>query len=278
MRLFRARGQDRWPVRGSCLARVSVGVLCGALSLHGSSLAVIHTGDSIVLAADSKQTHLSAEGETSSACKVFPLPGGIVFASVGVRAAGEMASGEPSFEAHRVAREACDGLSNAEDCMRAFDAAVRRDHAEAILAGAFKTQAGATPQELFTSVFAGFDGQELAVARIRWSALIRPAPLLRGKGTLRGRSERLRPGTSWLVGSVTAPGDSQSRAAHDFEDGRGADQARRLVEAEIAANPSEVGPPVDIYRITKSGVCSVQVKSECAAGVLRCASKQSSLE
>ena len=279
MRWFRPRGQDRRPIRaalglrGARLRRAGVGLLSSALSLSGSSLAVIHTGDSIVLAADSKQTHLSADGGTSSACKISPLPGGVVFASVGVRAAIEMASGETSFEAHAVAAEACEGLRDVEDCARAFGVKVRRDYAETLLAGAFGTRPGPAPQELFTSVFAGLADRGLGGVRIRWSALVRPAPLLRGAGTLRGRSERLEPGTSWLMGSARTLEAPEGQAERAFEGGAAVDHARRLIEAEIEANPSEVGPPVDILRITTSGVCWVQVKPECVAGVPRCASE-----
>jgi hypothetical protein len=41
------------------------------------------------------------------------------------------------------------------------------------------------------------------------------------------------------------------------------DGVRRLIETEIAARSEYVGPPIDIVRISKSGVQWIQRKPEC---------------
>ncbi len=129
---------------------------------------------------------------------------------------------------------------------------------------------GSAPLELFTSVFAGSSDGGLAVTRTQWSALLREAPLLRGKGTLRGRPERLPAGEVWALGSDKAFNRDGKGAREDFGSDGGLEYARRLVAAEVEANPAEVGPPIDILRISDDGLCWVEVKPECAAGVVLC--------
>ena len=219
------------------LALASLTIVCGPVQSHGSSLAIINTGDSIVLAADSKQTNLITQGTNSNSCKISPLRNGVVFASVGVRSATDTASGETRFEAHETATEVCMRLTDVDDCVRAFDNRVRLDYAGVILAGAFHSRVGPEPQALFTSVFAGFTEGSPRVVRIEWSAVLRTAPLLRGKGTLRGRTERLMPGKLWVVGSVKASGSRVNQVPEDFETYGDVEYTRQLIEAEIEANP-----------------------------------------
>ena len=243
-----------------------VSLLWSGVHAYGSSLAVLDAGDSVILAADSKQLKLAAGGGTASACKITPLPSGVVFASVGVRSAFDKASGETTFEAHEVAAEACGATANVRDCADAFDALVRRHYADAILAGAFRRRAGPEPLELFTSVFAGFGDGGPQVVRMEWSALIRESPLLAGSGTMRGRAGTLPAGEMWVLGS----GIAFERRADGTPEQNKLAYARRLIEAEIKANPDEVGPPIDVLRITEAGACWAVVKPECGEGLPMC--------
>ncbi len=87
--------------RAANAALVGLVLIWAHVPLLASSLAVVNSGDAIVLAADSKETDLEGRGTTSNACKISPLGNGVVFAAAGVRGTTGGASGESVRDASR---------------------------------------------------------------------------------------------------------------------------------------------------------------------------------
>ncbi|HAM50308.1 MAG TPA: hypothetical protein DCP92_06290 [Nitrospiraceae bacterium] len=240
-----------------------------------TSIVAIRNNDEIVIGADSKTTLTQMSdsvGEQGSVakCKIVQA-GNFFFASAGSAGIGPLESSgnlDPEFNLKEVIAKGLRGNARIADKVK---------NLEKILVGNLSQIAEKARQDnaaffierfvdhtIHTFIIAGVDNDQLVLLVRTFKLIISPS------GSL-----------SFEIGRFTCPGDCDSPFITLFEGQTEAIRTylqvnryflyrtdpitavRSLVDLEISANPSFVGPPVDILRITRTGTEWIQRKSLC---------------
>ncbi len=244
-------------------------------SAFATSIVAVMNNDEIVIGADSKSTLTLAGGgkgdpESITKCKIVQA-GDLFFASAGSAGLGSIGAGGAVDREFDIKETIARGLQ----VRGGIDEKVR--NLEKVLAADLARVAEKARQDNFafflrrfarqpvhTVIIGGLDNGEL-VLRVRTFR-----PIISPSGSL-----------SFDIGRYACPGDCQSPFITIFEGQTEAIRnylqdhvlflhfvdpitaVRDLVKLEIATDPSSVGPPVDILRLTKNGVKWVQRKPLC---------------
>jgi hypothetical protein len=259
--------------------RTFVGILVflsfGLSNAFATSIVAVRNNDEIVIGADSKTTLTSVGsgvGELGSItkCKIVQA-GNLFFASAGIAGAGPAelpGDVDPDFDLKEIIAEGLRGSGRIGDKVRNMEKLLvanltlmaeeaRQDNAAFFLARFVKHPA-------HTIIVGGFDDGELVLMIRTFSLIISPT------GSL-----------SFEIGRFACPGDCQKPIITILEGQTEAIRkylqqhklfmyyadpvtaVRDLVGLEISDDPSFVGPPIDILRLTKKGVEWIQRKPLC---------------
>jgi len=220
-------------------------------------IVIIRKPSELAGAADSK-ANIGLGGESSSLCK-FKQVG-----SVFIAAAGLYSNSATGFDLYSVALTACQGRSTIQEKADRFARQVQEP-----LIRALKRIQSIDPEyyrrrlpEGREVVQVAFFGFEVGAPRLH----VRAATLRNQKLVI---TRKDCPGGDCVQNTMAAILGSSDGAysyinAHpEIQDIDLAQATNKLVEAEIRNNPNEVGGPVDILRIDKTGARWVQKKPSC---------------
>ncbi|MCL5024270.1 MAG: hypothetical protein M1497_13080 [Nitrospirae bacterium] len=233
-----------------------------------TSIVAVMNNDEIVIGADSKTTLIQAgrgkgDPENITKCKIVQA-GNLFFASAGSAGIGPAGAVDPEFDIREtIARGLLTGggidekVGNLEKALVAGLTRIAEEARQDNAAFFLKSFVG---QPVHTVIIGGLDNGELVLRVRTFSLIISPS------GSL-----------SFEIGRFACPGDcgtsfltvfeGQTEAIRNYlQDHYFADPVtavRDLVELEISKDPSSVGPPVDILRLTRKGVKWVQRKPLC---------------
>ena len=255
---------------------ISIFVFLFLLSSAASATSVVavRNDDEIVIGADSKTTLTPVSGagkpESIAKCKIVQT-GDLFFASAGSAGIGQAelrGYADPEYNMKDVIAQGLRGNGNIAERVGNLERVlvanltqiaekVRQDNAAFFLERFVKNP-------VHTVIIVGPDDGELVLMVRTFRLIISPS------GSL-----------SFQIGRFACPGDCRTSFITIFEGQTGAirnylqDHAlflyfadpvaavRDLVELEISKDPSSVGPPVDILRLTKKGAEWVQKKPLC---------------
>lgn len=255
---------------------ISIFIIMSLLSstAFATSIVAVRNNDEIVIGADSKTTLISAfsveDPKGISKCKIVQT-GNIFFASagsVGIGPAGVPGNIEPALDMREIVAKGLEGEGRIAD---------KVDGLEKILVASLSQIAEKARQEnavffmerfakypIHSVIVVGLDNEELVLLVRTFTLIISPS------GSL-----------SFDIGRFACPGDCPESFIIIFAGQTGAIRqylqknmyfrshtdfttaVRDLVELEISKEPSFVGAPVDILRLTKQGAEWIQRKSLC---------------
>jgi hypothetical protein len=244
-------------------------------SAFATSIVAVKDGDVIVIGADSKTTLTSeanAVGEAGSIskCKIVQA-GNLFFASAGYGGIGRTGSPcgvDPEYDLKDIITGELRGNGSISDKMGNLEKVLgatltriaekaRKDNAAFFLTGFAK-------HFVYTIIVGGLDNGELILLARTFRLVIAPSGAL-----------------TFGIGRFSCPGDCQESSATIFEGRTEAIRnyleqhklflyfadpvtaVRDLVGLEISEDPSFVGPPIDILRLTRRGVEWIQKKPLC---------------
>lgn len=222
----------------------------------GAAIAIVATSDQIAVAADSKVL-LGPDRISSSDCKIKQCEGAF-FAIAGHRRA-ELTN----FDAIYIAAEVCRTTSGLADRMSKFDTLV-----EAALSNMLRASWRRTPSYFERSL------QDKTVLQVAFFGFERGSPYLNA------RSYKCRLSFGQVVVDVERQGCTsqcdmltilgKSRAVKQYisqtpsyKKRPPVELVREFVELEIADEPDDVGPPIDVLQISKTGAVWKQKKRDC---------------
>ena len=256
-----------------CTFMISLFMLPSAA--FATSIVAVRNNDEIVIAADSKTTLTPArdgmgEPESIAKCKIVQV-GNLFFASAGSAGIGSVefyGNVDPVFNLKEVIAKGLAGKGRIADKVNKLEKDLvinlaqiaekaRQDNAAFFLERFVK-------HPIHSVIVAGLENGELLLMVRTFKLIISPS------GSL-----------SFEIGRFTCPGDCDSPFITLFEGQTEAIRTylqvnryflyrtdpvtavRNLVDLEISTNPSFVGAPVDILRITRKGTEWIQRKSLC---------------
>jgi hypothetical protein len=257
------------------IAGILVILFLGSSSAFATSIVAVKDGDVIVIGADSKTTLMSAgsgigEAGSISKCKIVQA-GNLFFASAGyggVSRAGVPCDVDPEYDLKEIIAGELQGngsiagkMGNLEKVLVAnltlIAEKARKDNAAFFLARFVR-------HPVYTIIVGGLDNGELVLMVRTFRLVIAPSGAL-----------------TFGIGRFSCPGDCRESAATIFEGRTEAIRnylaqhklflyfadpvtaVRDLVGLEISQDPSFVGPPIDILRLTRRGVEWIQKKPLC---------------
>jgi len=256
------------------LIRIFVFLFLLSSAASATSVVAIRNDDEIVIGADSKTTLTPVSGagkpESIAKCKIVQTED-LFFASAGSAGIGQAelrGHADPEYNIKDVIAQGLRGNGNIAERVGNLERVlvanltqiaekVRQDNAAFFLERFVKNP-------VHTVIIVGLDDGKLVLMVRTFRLIISPS------GSL-----------SFEIGRFTCPGDCRTSFITIFEGQTGAirnylqDHAlflyfadpvaavRDLVELEISKDPSSVGPPVDILRLTKKGAEWVQKKPLC---------------
>jgi hypothetical protein len=240
-----------------------------------TSIVAVRNNDEIVIGADSKTTLTQVydsvpEPQGVVKCKIVQA-GGLFFASAGSAGIGRITLGgyvEPEFDVKELVARGLSGEGKIREKVGGLEKLlvlnltqlaekIRRDNPAFFMQRFLKNP-------VHTIIIAGLEDEKLVLMVRTFRLVVQPS------GSL-----------SFEVGRFTCPGDCRESFVTIFEGQTDAirkylrgnenflyytDPAvavRDLVEMEISDDPSSVGPPVDILRLTRRGAEWIQKKSLC---------------
>jgi hypothetical protein len=244
-------------------------------SAFATSIVAVKDGDVIVIGADSKTTLTSAasgvgEAGSISKCKIVQA-GNLFFASAGYGGIGRTGSPcgvDPEYDLKDIITGELRGNGSISDKMgnleKVLVATLTRiaEKARKDNAAFFLTRFAKHP--VYTVIVVGLDNGELILLARTFRLVIAPSGAL-----------------TFGIGRFSCPGDCQGSSATIFEGRTEAIRnyleqhklflyfadpvtaVRDLVRLEISEDPSFVGPPIDILRLTRRGVEWIQKKPLC---------------
>jgi len=256
-----------------CTFMISLFMLPSAA--FATSIVAVRNNDEIVIAADSKTTLTPArdgmgEPESIAKCKIVQV-GNLFFASAGSAGIGSVefyGNVDPVFNLKEVIAKGLAGKGRIADKVNTLEKVLvinlsqiaekaRQDNAAFFLERFVK-------HPIHSVIVAGLENGELLLMVRTFKLIISPS------GSL-----------SFEIGRFACPGDCQASFVTMFEgqteairrylqeneyflyDTDPTTAARNLVELEISKDPSFVGPPIDILRLTRAGAEWIQRKSLC---------------
>jgi hypothetical protein len=256
------------------IAAILVFLSLSSASAFATSIVAIRDGDEIVIGADSKTTLLPGSGAAAAGsiakCKIIQA-GNLFFASAGSAGIGPASvPGDiyPEFDLSGIIAKGLQGSGRIADKVRNLETVLaanltriaekaRKEDAAFFLTRFLR-------RTIDTIIIGGIeDGQPVL--------MVRSFRLISSPGG----------GLSFDIGRFSCPGDCQEPATTIFEGRSGAIRTylqqhklflqfadpvtavRDLVGLEISEDPSSVGPPIDILRLTRRGAEWVQRKSIC---------------
>jgi hypothetical protein len=240
-----------------------------------TSIVAVKDSDVIVIGADSKTTLTSAGSSVGEAgsiakCKIVQA-GNLFFASAGyagISRAGFPGNVDPEFDLKAIIARELQGEGSIADKMGNLEKVLvvnltqiaekaKKDNAAFFLSRFVR-------HPVYTIIVGGLDNGELVLMVRTFRLVISPSGAL-----------------SFGIGRFSCPGDCQESATTIFEGRTGAIRnylehhklflyfadpvtaVRDLVGLEISEDPSFVGPPIDILRLTRRGVEWIQRKPLC---------------
>jgi hypothetical protein len=244
-------------------------------SASATSVVAVRNNDEIVIAADSKTTLTQAwdsmgEPESIAKCKIVQA-GNLFFASAGSAGIGSVESYgnvDSVFNLKEVIAKGLAGKGRIADKVNKLEKVLvinlaqiaekaRQDDAAFFLERFVK-------HPIHSVIIAGLENEELVLMVRTFKLSISPSGFL-----------------SFEIGRFACPGDCQASYVTMFEGQTEAIRrylqeneyflyytdpttvARNLVELEISKDPSFVGPPIDILRLTRASAEWIQRKSLC---------------
>jgi hypothetical protein len=257
------------------IAGIFVILFLAPSNAFATSIVAVKDNDVIVIGADSKTTLTSAGNGVGDAgsiqkCKIVQA-GNLFFASAGyagISQAGFPGNVEPEYDLKEIIAKELQGdgsiADKVGDLEKVLAANLTRiaEEARKDNAAFFLTRFVRHP--VHTIIVGGIDNGELVLMVRTFRLIISPSGAL-----------------SFGIGRFSCPGDCQESSATIFEGRTEAIRTyleqhklflyfadpvtavRNLVELEISEDPSFVGPPVDILRLTKRGVEWIQRKPLC---------------
>jgi hypothetical protein len=257
------------------IAGILVILFVASSSTFATSIVAVKDSDAIVIGADSKTTLTSAGSSVGEAgsipkCKIVQA-GNLFFASAGyagISRAGVPGNVDPEFDLREIITRELQGNGSIGDKMGDLEKMLvanltrvaekaRKDNAAFFLTRFVR-------HPVYTIIVGGLDNGELVLMVRTFRLVISPSGAL-----------------SFGIGRFSCPGDCQESAATIFEGRTEAIRnyleqhklflyfadpvtaVRDLVGLEISEDPSFVGPPIDILRLTRKGVEWIQRKPLC---------------
>jgi hypothetical protein len=240
-----------------------------------TSIVAVRNNDEIVIGADSMTTLTGAYDDVREpkgvvTCKIVQA-GGLFFASAGSAGIGPVAprgSVDPEFNVKELIARGLRGDGKISEKVRTLEKVLVLNLAQ--IAEKVRQNNPAFFLQRFvghpahTIIIAGVEDEELVLMARTFTLIVQPS------GSL-----------SFEVGRFRCPGDCHASFISLFEGQTGAIMkylrgndnflyhtepavaVRDLVEMEISDEPSTVGPPVDILRLTRRGAQWIQRKSLC---------------
>jgi hypothetical protein len=222
----------------------------------GTAITIIATSDQIAAAADSKVL-LGPDRISSSDCKIKQCENAF-FAIAGHRRA-ELTD----FDAIYIAMEACKTTSNIADRMSKFDTLV-----EAALANMLRASWRSDRSYFVNSL------QDKTVLQVAFFGFERGSPYLNARsykcrlssGQVEVEIERQ--GCKSQCDMLTILGKSHAIEQYisqtpSYKKTSPIELVKKFVELEIADEPDDVGPPIDVLQISKAGAVWKQKKTDC---------------
>jgi hypothetical protein len=255
------------------IAGILVFLSLSSSAAFATSIVAARNNDEIVIGADSRTTLVLPEGSIEGSikkCKIVQA-GDLFFASAGSAGIGPADSpGDiyPGFDLEKTIAASLEGSGDIADRVKNMETALiaeltriaekaRKDDA-----AFFMKRFVGRPADAI--IIGGIENGQLVLMVRTFTMIVSPTGSLSFDiGRFSCPGDCIEPITAIFEGKTAAIRDylTQHKLFLHFADP--VDAVRDLVSLEISADPSSVGPPIDILRLTKKGAEWVQRKSLC---------------